>query len=235
MIRFGAPDLLLLLFVCFWLPLLAFKSARILGESGTIPVSRRRVFFQTIALQLFLFAVAVVSARAHRIRIWRLPPHPLAAWAAAALFLVLALGTVKWRWKTRPEHQKERLYNMLPQRLSELPAFGLVCLAAGVGEEVVYRGATTPLLFFLTGDIMTAALMSALAFAFAHVIQGWRAVIAVFGIGLLMQALVNFSHSLIPAMAVHALYDFMLGILVPRWYRATASAPPAAAAESAAP
>jgi membrane protease YdiL (CAAX protease family) len=232
--RIGPFSAALLLMVCVWLPLLALKSARVLGGSGSIPVSRRRVFIQTMVLQVLLFALALAAAGEHRIRIWRTPPRPLVAWLAAALFLAIALGSVKWRWSARPQHQKERLYAMLPHNGRELMIFALVCITAGVGEEVVYRGAATPLLFLLTGDLMTAALMSAIAFALAHAVQGWRAMIAVFGIALAAQALVNFSRSLIPAMAVHASYDFVLGVLVPRWFEAaTASAPLAAAAEAA--
>jgi membrane protease YdiL (CAAX protease family) len=215
----GPLGAVLLLLVCVWLPLLAWKSARILGGRGYLPITRRRLFVQTIILQALMFILALAAARARDVPLWSRPLWPLLSWSAAALFLVAALATLRLRWRSRPAHQKTRLYNMLPHDRRELAAFALVCVAAGVGEEVVYRGATTTFLTWLTGSFAVAAIVSAVAFALAHAVQGWRAMIAVFAIGLACQGLVWLAHSLIPAMAVHALYDFIVGLLVPRWYR----------------
>lgn len=215
--RIGGFGVALLLLVCFWMPLLAWKSAKRIG-SGPLPLSRRRIFTQILVMQFIFFVLAFVAARENDIHLFGLPRSPLRAWAAAALFLVVALGTVRWRWRVKPPMQKARLYSMLPHSRRDLIPYAAVCLAAGIGEEVVYRGVLTPMLMWLTGSFIAGALISAAVFAIAHVIQGWRAVAAVFVIALFAQALVWIAESLIPAMVVHALYDFVLGLLVPRWY-----------------
>ena len=53
--------------------------------------------------------------------------------------------------------------------------------------------------------------------------------IAVFGIALICHALVLLSQSLIPVMVFHFAYDLTAGMLIPRWFEGSVSAPPAAA------
>ena len=94
-----------------------------------------------------------------------------------------------------------------------------LCLAAGVCEELVYRGTTAVLLTRLTGNLLAAIVIASAVFALAHVIQGRRAAIIVFFIALGAHALVFLTKSLFPVMAVHALYDAVGGVLMSRWYR----------------
>jgi membrane protease YdiL (CAAX protease family) len=220
-----------LLLVGLWLPYLAWKSARKLG-SGPIPLPPSTLFVQVIGTQLFLFVVGWFTARENGITLFAVPRWPLPSWSAAALFLAAMLATLKLRWAVRPTAQKARLYSMLPHHQRERLPYTAVALAAGISEEVVYRGVLTTLLTWVTGDFIVAALLSAAVFGFSHIIQGWRAVASVFVIGLLAQALVVFAQSLIPAMAMHATYDFIAGILIPRWYERdlATSTPPAVAA-----
>src|SRR5205085_1500036 len=96
---------------------------------------------------------------------------------------------------------------------------GALCLAAGVCEELVYRGTTAVLLTRLTGNLLAAIVIASAVFALAHVIQGRRAAIVVFCIALGAHALVFLTKSLFPVMAVHALYDAVGGVLMSRWYR----------------
>jgi membrane protease YdiL (CAAX protease family) len=123
-----------------------------------------------------------------------------------------------WRWPQRDRDSKERLYRMLPHDRADLPPYFAVCLAAGICEETVYRGVTTVLLARVTENLSAAILIASIAFALAHVIQGWRSVVAVFGIALMAHAVVLMTQSLFPVMAAHALYDALAGVLMPRWY-----------------
>lgn len=212
-----------LLLVGLWLPYLAWKSARRLG-TGALPMSRPRFFVQIIATQVFLFALAWFTARDNGIELWTLPRWPVRSWTATAALLALTLLTLRLRWKARPALQKARLYGMLPHNERELVPYIGVCLAAGIGEEVVYRGVLTMLLTWPMHSYVAGAVVSAAVFGISHSIQGWRAALAIFILSLLVQALVAFSHSLIPGMFMHAVYDFAAGILIPRWYERDALA-----------
>jgi membrane protease YdiL (CAAX protease family) len=216
---FGAA---LLITACGILPYLAWKSARVLGKAD-IAISRRAIFVQVISLQVILFVLGLAAARENYIEVFRLPSRGAVAWIAAAALLAIMVTALKIRWSSKEEQQKRRLYSMLPRNGRERALYVLVCVAAGVAEELVYRGVVPMLLLRLVGNYVVAVILAAIAFAIAHSVQGWRAVGAVFLIAIGAQALVVFTESLIPAMTIHAAYDLIAGILVPRWFERDAA------------
>ena len=213
----STSSFLFLLLIGFWLPLLAWRSSRRIG-SGPIPMAPIKLFLNIIGTQVFLLILGLAVAWKNGIVLWSLPRRPLASWTAAALFLIVILTTLKLRWRMRPVEQKRRLYSMLPHNAHELRLYTLVALCAGIGEEIVYRGVFTSIVWWSTDNLILGGVLSAIAFGLAHMIQGWRAVVTIFGIALISQSLVTFSGSLIPMMVVHAMYDFIAGIVIPRWY-----------------
>ena len=219
-----------LAFALLWLPYLAWKSTRRIGRSGPISIARRRFFSQVIGTQVFLLFVGGAMAYRNGIDVLRMPQQPLAAWSAAVLFLALILVTLRLRWSSRTPQDKLRLYSMLPHDSGELSLYAVVALSAGVAEEIAYRGVLTTLLTSVTGSLVIATVISAAAFAYVHLVQGWRAVFAIFIIALIAQAVVELGHSLIPMMAVHAAYDLLAGIIVPRWYESASATTPIDAA-----
>lgn len=217
----------LVLLTCVWVPVLAFKSARRLGD-GPLPVSRRHFFIQTIVIQVILAGVAVIAARQTGVPIAVMPPSRAAPWLIAAGLVLFGALLLRWRWASRSSASKNRLYSILPRTQREFPSYLALCLAAGIGEELVYRGMLFAILAYLTGSVIAAVLIASLVFALAHALQGWRGMFAIFLIALAMHGLVLFSKSLLPAMAAHALYDAIAGWLIPRWYERDAAAAPAA-------
>jgi len=210
--------ILFLAIVCFGVPYLAFMSSKRVG-SGPLPISRKRFFIQTIFAQLYLFAIALAAAWRNGIDLLIAPPSPLLAWTLAALFLAVLLAVMWFRWPSRDRESKAKLYLLLPHRRSDLPLYFSVSLAAGICEETVYRGVATPLLVRVTGSLVAGILISAIVFALGHVIQGRRAAFGVFGIALMAQSLVLVTQSLFPAMAAHAMYDALAGVLMSRRYQ----------------
>ena len=213
--------------VCIGVPALAFRSSQRLG-GAPLPISRGQFFFQTIFMQILLFTVAVVAAVRNGIDLLAAPPSPLLAWGLAAAFLAVLLAVLRWRWPQRDREAKERLYRLLPHERRDLPMYFLVCLAAGICEETVYRGVATVLLTRVTGSLVPAVFIAAIVFALAHIIQGWRAVVAVFGIALMAHSLVLTTQSLFPAMAAHAIYDALAGVMIMRLHRREAESTVAA-------
>jgi membrane protease YdiL (CAAX protease family) len=213
-----AVGILFLLVVCIGVPWLAIRSNLRLG-TGRLPMSQRRFFIQTVFAQLFLFAIAVLAARKNSIDLLSAPDSPLLAWVLAAVFLAVMLATMWLRWPSRDREAKERLYRLLPQTRRDLPLYFLVSLAAGVCEETVYRGVATTLLTRLTDNLVAGVLISAVAFGLAHIVQGKRAALGVFGVALMAQSIVLVTQSLFPAMAAHAAYDAIARVLMSSWYR----------------
>lgn len=103
------------------------------------------------------------------------------------------------------------LRDLLPRTGRERAAFAGLSLAAGVGEELAYRGYVIPVLAGLVGSPVAAVLSSA-AFGALHAYQGLLGVgrTAILGGVLAWGFLV--SGSLWPPMAAHAILDLLLGV-----------------------
>lgn len=101
---------------------------------------------------------------------------------------------------------------MTPKDGRSLTSWALLSLTAGIGEEILYRAALPWALGFLM-DPMAALLLSAGAFAAGHLYQGGRyaLIVLLFGIG--FAAFTLAVGSVLPAMALHMLYDFEVGRL----------------------
>jgi len=227
----GSAGLLYLVLIGVWVPYLALKTAYRLRGNAPIPISRMRFLGQTAGFLLFLLLMAVLTARREWIDLTTMPRDVTLASIYAIAFLAALLLTLRLRWSSRPLAQRERLYALLPHDRREFLVYLLVCLAAGIGEEVVYRGVLATILTRITGSFPIAVIIASIAFSVAHSVQGWRAVASIFLLAIAAHALVAATGSLIPMMFVHTVYDAVAGFVIPRWYRrdAAASATPLAA------
>jgi membrane protease YdiL (CAAX protease family) len=85
---------------------------------------------------------------------------------------------------------------------------------AGIVEEIVYRGALFTLWQRVLGSWWAAAALCSLAFALAHFVQGWRAMVVIIAFALGSHAIVRLTGDLYTVMAVHVVYDFLAGLIV---------------------
>jgi membrane protease YdiL (CAAX protease family) len=227
MIRALVPDFvnplgwMLLAFIGVVLPVLIVRTSRRIGP-GRLLLSRPRFYFQTILFQLILASLSAWVAWTHGILAMPLPQRPLIAWSTAAVLYVITVATLKIRWPSRTAASKQRLYDILPHDRREFVPYTFLCIAAGVAEEVIYRGVQTELVQRLIGVVLVAVVLVSISFALAHAMQGWRSVASIFIIALACHALVWLAQSLLPVMAVHFAYDLTAGLLIPRWFEAAA-------------
>jgi membrane protease YdiL (CAAX protease family) len=89
--------------------------------------------------------------------------------------------------------------------------FALVAVMAGIAEEAAYRGVAVWILTPVFGNPLPAMLLSMMAFAVSHAIQGGKAMALIFVIAGVFHALVYFTDTLVVAMVVHATYDIIAG------------------------
>ncbi len=123
------------------------------------------------------------------------------------------LGATFFRRAVR-HNPKVATVNLLPQSAWETVVFSLVLSpAAGVGEEVIYRGFLQWLITAATGDPISAVATQAVLFGMAHLYQGGIGILRTFTIGLVLGWGTLVSGSLVPAIVAHTLLDIASGIV----------------------
>ena len=201
----------------FALPLLAFRSARMLNTRQQPQPTRSALHFNTLAMLCVLLGLSVAVARKENVSLF---PAWQPGWIdAAALvgFLCITLSALAGRIGSLKPSHRDRLEMITmtnwrdPRQL--LP-YAAVCVMAGIAEEVAYRGVLTELLLSKTGSLPAAIIIAALAFGAAHSVQGWTGIILTALFALLFHIVVLVTGNLYVAMIGHAGYDLIAGIII---------------------
>jgi len=107
--------------------------------------------------------------------------------------------------------------SFLPEKIKELPSYIVLCLCAGIFEEIIYRGFMVTYFLPLMGnenDIPWMAIFApSVLFSLAHTYQGWSAVIKIFIFSLLLGIIFILTKSIYPTMVLHFLIDLIGGIV----------------------
>jgi membrane protease YdiL (CAAX protease family) len=99
-----------------------------------------------------------------------------------------------------------------PSGLAQTAAWILVCLAAGAGEEISFRGYLQGQFARMTSSMPAAVLLQAAVFSVAHSYQGWRPALLAGAYGLGFGALAAARKSLRPGILAHTLVDVVGGV-----------------------
>jgi uncharacterized protein len=151
-------------------------------------------------------------------------------WAIAISILLGVLYIADLVWSVRkaiknPETQAEQDAStpFLPHHIREIPAYLVMCVAAGVFEEIMYRGYMVT--YFLpqynqsSGWPILAAIAPAFLFSLAHYYQGWLAMMKIFLLSMLLGLIFILSESLYIVMGIHFAIDLIGGLLAMRYLR----------------
>jgi membrane protease YdiL (CAAX protease family) len=101
---------------------------------------------------------------------------------------------------------------LLPATLPESSVWITVSAAAGICEELVFRGYLQRQLWSLTGSLPAALVLQALIFGLGHSYQGWKPALITAIYGLLFGLVAAWRRSIIPGAIAHALVDMMGGL-----------------------
>jgi uncharacterized protein len=220
-------DHVLAIVICVLAPVLAYSSRNISSEEIQLEPGEKIRLYHSNALLLFIFALVVVT-------IWRIPGRPLSGlgldwplWNPQIMFLLLAVflfyavdiffqyGIRRWRKKTL--QQRHATYTFIPVDHKELLHFIVLAAAAGIGEEIIFRGYLIQYVISWTGNspsgILTACFFAAALFAFLHGYQGFRSMAKIFILAMLFSAIFILSRSLLIVMLIHAIIDILSGWL----------------------
>src|SRR5687768_2728220 len=154
-----------LLVLCGALPALAWISKRKLDAGLRVP--RAALYIETVLVQLLLLAISAGVAAVLGIQMLGRPPGPTDALLGLAL-LGVAVASMAIGWRFADAESRQRVLMLIPHTRNERRAWIGVSSAAGIAEELTYRAVLPFLLFGLTGSLWLSFLLSAAAFAFAH-------------------------------------------------------------------
>ena len=110
-------------------------------------------------------------------------------------------------WKER-----DVVRQIMPTTPGEKSVFALLAVAAGVFEEIVFRGFLPAFLLPWTGSYLLAALPAAVAFGISHAYQGGHGMVRTGVLGLWLALGVGWTGSLWPSIFAHAALDLLIGL-----------------------
>lgn len=100
-----------------------------------------------------------------------------------------------------------------PSGLLEVALWIVVSIAAGIGEEIIFRGYLQKQFHAATRSLATAVVLQGLVFGLMHAYQGWKQVMVIAPLGILYGALVAWRGNLRASMIAHAWSDLFEGWL----------------------
>lgn len=205
------------------LVLFSFSSASARAGSLTplVPnIGRAFGYVLVIIFEWVVVAFIWFGARQRGVRIadlaggsWARPLDILRDFLIAIAFLVVAagvLGGLDYFLKTAP-NQATR--NLLPQGPVEIVLFLATSLTAGFCEELIYRGYLQRQFTALTDAVTGGIALQAIVFALSHGYQGWKYVLLITVLAMMLGLLAHWRRSLRPGMIAHALQDGVTGIV----------------------
>jgi uncharacterized protein len=112
----------------------------------------------------------------------------------------------------------KELSHIMPTSWNDFKHFIFLAFAAGICEEIVFRGFLVNYISHLCAGseygYFLALVLPAVIFSISHVYQGWFAVMKIFAISLLFGAIFIFSKSLLLVCIIHVLVDLISGAVM---------------------
>lgn len=201
------------------------QSDKLKGEIHFDTTSRRRLYLNNAFMLMISAGVIMISWAFHKRPFTQLGLNSNIHFTAAVIFIIgifTAAYIVDLRisqWKRKQDDSNEEWFDQasfLPEQNNELPAYIVLCLAAGIFEEIIYRGFMTT--YFLPDKQIDMAQFilrlsaPAALFSMAHYYQGWKAVMKIFIFSILLSLLYVQSGSLLINMILHFLVDLVSGL-----------------------
>jgi uncharacterized protein len=180
--------------------------------------SRLPLYLCLLAVELALVRFVIIGIRARGYKLvdllgqrWRTASRVLmdllcgVGTAAVLRYLGPLLYHLLGHWATRTGF-------LLPTNRMESVVWVGVSIAAGVCEEIVYRGYLQRQLWSLTRSLWGALVLQAVIFGLAHVYQGWKPALVAAIYGLIFGVVAAWRRSIIPGAIAHVIADVLGGL-----------------------
>ncbi|MFC1660348.1 CPBP family intramembrane glutamic endopeptidase [Gemmatimonadota bacterium] len=212
----GFWDALLLGSLVELLPVLALAQVPLAGQAPIPRIPAYLVSGLTILLLggvSFLFGIR--SLGLVEMGLGAISPGRAGAWTGGAILCaVVLLAVFHGGRKVLGIQESPLLSQLLPRSSGEKALFVFLSCAAGLGEEVAYRGYVIPILAGVIGSVWGAAILSSMVFGVLHAYQGWLGIFRTGALGFLLAASFLLSGSLWPAILAHTIVDLLGGLVL---------------------
>lgn len=188
------------------------------GSSPTPIASRVPLYLVLIAVELIFVRFVAIGINAQGYKLVDLVGRRWRGLLDAIVDMLLAAGTVALLRFSRPIIYQllgrwlSQTGFLLPTTFFESVTWIVVCVAAGICEELVYRGYLQRQLWSLTTSLPLALVSQSVIFGFGHIYQGWKPALVTAIYGLIFGALAAWRRSIIPGAIAHATVDLLAGI-----------------------
>jgi uncharacterized protein len=188
------------------------------GAEALPPAAKWAAYVSAVVLQLLLLRYVVVGIRKNGLTLRNLLGDVSSAPRRVAIDLFLAGGFLAASVLLSPllgaalGVQGDAARVIGPSGPAQTAAWILVCVVAGLGEELSFRGYLQGQFARLTSSMPAAVFLQAVVFAVPHAYQGWRPALLTGVYGLAFGALAAARKSLRPGILAHALVDVVGGI-----------------------
>jgi len=220
-------DHVMAVIICVFAPIMAFTARKISTEEiKLLPQDKIRLYHSN-GLLLIVFGLIVVTT-------WRLPGRTLAGlgldwpvWNLYVFLFLLVVGLFYFfdiffqygsrRWRERTYQERHKVFSFVPADTNEMLHFTFLAFAAGIGEEIIFRGYLIHYITYWTDNSFTgitvACFFSSALFAFLHGYQGVKSMFKIFFLALMFCGIFVYSQSLWLVIIVHALIDVFSGLI----------------------
>jgi uncharacterized protein len=126
---------------------------------------------------------------------------------------LLLRGTASYVYWLLGPNSAKTVDGLLPQSLLEVVLWIATSISAGICEEMAFRGYAQRQFHALTGSIVVAVLIQGVVFGLFHFYQGWKSVVVISLLGVMLGALAAWRRDLRANIIVHAWADLWSGWL----------------------
>jgi membrane protease YdiL (CAAX protease family) len=189
------------------MPALGFAAYRRIRSGKPLQPVRARML-TSIGLLIILSVFGLEAAASNHIHLD--PKIPAGAAVFGTCFLAILIFGVRRAIKLHPERSAKARRLFGTSNPSELTWAMILAVAAGVGEELVFRGVLYQLLLRQFGNAVLVVAICVALFAFGHAAQGWRGILFSGYLALCFHLVVLVWASIVTVMIVHTLYDAAL-------------------------
>jgi membrane protease YdiL (CAAX protease family) len=144
---------------------------------------------------------------------WQRPVLVLRDLAIAVGFLIIAGVVVQGVSYFVNPVPNQAIRNLVPQSPTEVALYLMLAGTGGFCEEVIHRGYLQRQFAALTRSTLGGILLQGIEFGVGHGYQGWRFILIIALLGIMLGTLAHWRRSLRPGMIAHFVQDSAEGLL----------------------